>query len=88
MTETPPAGRRKLPARYHRFVMPLVLATLMSLIVSGIATIKTIGLAPGFAGEWAGAWIASLVVAYPTLLLVLPIVRRIVGLIVETPPGG
>jgi hypothetical protein len=31
------------------------------------------------------AWFLSWLVAFPTLLLVLPVVRRIVGLVVQQP---
>jgi len=77
--------RRKLPARFHGIVLPLVLSVLMSCIVSGVATLHATGLAGGFLGRWMGAWRASWLIAFPTLLAVLPVVRRIVGWIVESP---
>jgi hypothetical protein len=74
---------RKLPARYGAIVMPLVLSVVMSCIVSLIATLRAAGF-DGFAfGGWLQAWGLSWLVAFPTLLLVLPFVRRLVGLLVE-----
>lgn len=78
-------ARRKLPARYANIVMPFVLSVLMTFIVSAISTLKSLGLSPAFARTWLVAWGLSWLVAFPTLLLVLPLVRRIVALVVETP---
>ncbi|MFG1418857.1 DUF2798 domain-containing protein [Xanthobacter sp. V0B-10] len=79
------AGRRRLPARYAGFVMPLVLSVLMTLVVSAVATAHGFGLTADFLAVWPGAWGLSWLVAFPTLLLVLPLVRRIVALVVEVP---
>jgi hypothetical protein len=79
-------GVRRLPSRYAAFVMPLVLSVLMSLVVSGVATLKSLGIGAAFLSTWPIAWLLSWLVAFPTLLLVLPLVRRIVGLVVEPAP--
>jgi hypothetical protein len=76
---------RRLPARYAGIVMPLILSILMAGIVSCVATLTSLGMTPDFVGHWLGAWLASWLIAFPTLLLVLPIVRRIVALVVEPP---
>ena len=78
---------QKLPARYAGFVMPLILSLMMTFIVSAIAIWKSIGFAPDFLSAWIGAWVASWIVAFPTLLFMLPLVRRLVGLIVALPNG-
>jgi hypothetical protein len=83
--DAPAPARRKLPARYAAIVMPTVLATIMTFIISGVATLINIGPIPGFTGIWMKAWGMSFIVALPTLLAALPIVRRIVALLVETP---
>ena len=74
---------KKLPPRYNGIVTPLVLSMLMCCIVSGISTLKGVGPAPGAFGIWISAWALSWLVAFPTLLFVLPLVRRIVGVLVE-----
>lgn len=78
-------GFRKLPARYAGVVLPLVLSIFMSGVVSAVATAANGGGGPHFLPSWLNAWGASWLVAFPTLLLVLPIVRRLVGAIVELP---
>ncbi|MDI1264297.1 MAG: DUF2798 domain-containing protein [bacterium] len=76
---------RKLPARYAPVVMPFILSILMTFVVSMISTLRSLGPTPAFFATWPGAWAISWVVAFPTLLAVLPLVRRIVALVVEAP---
>lgn len=75
--------RRRLPARYAAIISPLVLSLLMTFIVSLISTLKSLGLHPSMPNIWMVAWGLSWLVAFPTLLVVLPIVRRIVGMVCE-----
>lgn len=82
MTELTPRDYR-LPARWAAFVMPLILSICMSFIVSGIATLKAIGPAADFFPVWMSGWAISWAVAFPTPLLVLPVVRKLVSLIVR-----
>ena len=84
-TDTPATflGMRKLPARAATWVMPLLLSILMTFIVSMISTLRSTGLAPGMLQMWLGSWALSWVVAFPTLLLVLPLVRRATAAIVD-----
>ena len=69
-------GIPKLPARFGPWVMPLLLSLLMTCIVSFISTLKGVGLSPHFASKWLGAWGVSWLIAFPVLLLVLPVVRK------------
>ncbi len=76
---------KKLPHRYQAIVMPLVLSVLMSAIVSFVSTASGSGFQPGLLSLWLQAWAFSWLVAFPSLLLVLPLVRRIVAATVEQP---
>ncbi|WP_134500986.1 DUF2798 domain-containing protein [Microvirga pakistanensis] len=76
---------RKLPARAQAVVFPMILSLLMSGIVSTIATLRAVGITPGVGARILEAWGMSYVIAFPTALLVMPLVRRIVAAIVETP---
>jgi len=75
--------KNRLPARYNAIAIPLLLSLLMTCIVSGIATVNSIGLADDLAEKWMGAWGLSWAVAFPIMLFVLPVVRRIVAVFVE-----
>ena len=83
---TPRSQRRKLPARYATIVSPLVLSLLMTFIVSFISTLKSLGFHASLPSIWMSAWGLSWLVAFPTLLVVLPLVRRIVSWVVAPPP--
>lgn len=74
---------RKLPARYGALVTPLILSGLMTLIVSGISTLRVLGPTPAFLQSWPSAWGLSWLIAFPVLLLALPLARRLTAMIVS-----
>ncbi|CAM5765320.1 DUF2798 domain-containing protein [Bosea minatitlanensis] len=76
---------RRLPARYAAVVMPFILSVLMTFVVSGISTLKALGPTAAFLWTWPESWALSWIVAFPTLLLVLPLVRRLVAVVVAPP---
>lgn len=78
-------GTPKLPAKYATVVMPFFLSILMSCIVSGISTFNGVGASAQFIELWLGAWLISWIVAFPTLLMVLPLVRKLTAAFVELP---
>jgi len=71
------------PARFAPVLFGLVLSGLMSLVVSGIATFRTAGPVDGFFGLWIAAWLPSWAVAFPVVLFVAPLTRRIVQKLVR-----
>ena len=56
---------KKLPARYLPLATPFVLSGIMSLLVTGVATLKGFGPVSNFAKLWMGAWAVSWPVAFP-----------------------
>lgn len=76
-------GLPKLPARSAAWVMPLLLSILMTFIVSMISTLRGVGLSPEMPRIWFSAWGLSWLVAFPTLLLILPLVRKATAAIVD-----
>ena len=76
-------GIPKLPARYGSLVTPLLLSIFMTCIVSLISTLKGIGMSSQFTSKWLGAWGVSWVIAFPVLLLALPVVRRATAVLVR-----
>ena len=73
---------RRLPARTAPLVTAFLLSILMTCVVSGIATLLSLGPTPDALWHWPRAWGLSWLVAFPPLLLVLPLVRRAVARIV------
>ncbi|MDO9296318.1 DUF2798 domain-containing protein [Bradyrhizobium sp.] len=87
MTSLPdPRRRGKLPARYAAIVLPLVLSLLMTFVISGVSTLMSLGPTSAFVSTWPAAWALSWIVAFPTLVVLLPLVRRLVAFVVEAPP--
>jgi len=78
-------GFRKLPAKYNGIVMPLLLSIFMTFVVSFISTLRSIGMSDKLAIIWLGAWGISWIIAFPTLLMVLPVVRKITQFFVMKP---
>ena len=74
---------KKLPAWTHHFIAPLIITMLMSAIVSGVATWNAVGFA-GLRAVWLYSWLWSWLVAYPALLVVMPIARKLMTYIVES----
>jgi hypothetical protein len=76
---------QKLPPRHNAIAMQFVLSMLMT----GISTLTVVGLKAGWHGLWYKAWLLSWAVAFPTMVFVLPIARRLVAQFVEQPgvPG-
>ena len=67
--------------RFAPILFGFLLSGLMSLVVSGIATVRAVGLVDGFPALWMSSWL----VAFPTVLVVAPLVRRLVaGIVRET----
>jgi hypothetical protein len=68
-----------IPQRYAPILFGFILSGLMSAIVSAIATLRTLGPEPGIVAVWAGSWLTSWAIAFPAVLVVAPITRRLVA---------
>lgn len=71
--------------RFAPVLFGFLLSALMSLIVSGVATLRNAGPVDAFVSLWLGAWLPSWVIAFPTVLVVAPLARRLVGMLVKAP---
>lgn len=75
-----------IPQRFAPYLFGLILSGQMSFIVSGIATLRAVGLVPDLFGLWIGAWLPSWGIAFPTVLFVAPLTRRLVALMTTPAP--
>ncbi len=82
---TGPLGIALLHTRYSCVVLPLFLSIIMTCVVSLVSTLHGFGLAIGMLQVWLGSWAWSWAIAFPTLLVVLPFVRRATYAIVQMP---
>ncbi len=72
-----------LPKKAEPVVFGLLLSGMMSFIVSGISTIIGRGFNAGLPLNWLLAWLPSWAIAFPAVLVVAPLVRRLVGMVVR-----
>jgi Protein of unknown function (DUF2798) len=68
-----------IPARYAFILFGLILSGLMSCLVSGLSTFRALGMGPDFWMLWLGNWAVSWATAFPIVLVVAPLTRRIVA---------
>ena len=74
-----------MSARFAPVLFGFILSGLMSLLVSGIAIFRNAGLIDGFLGIWISAWLPSWLIAFPVVLVVAPVARRLVSFLVKAP---
>ncbi|MGB1234433.1 MAG: DUF2798 domain-containing protein [Planktomarina sp.] len=66
-----------IPTQFAPVLFGFILSGLMSCIVSGIATLRATGM-DFTLSLWGSSWITSWIVAFPAVLIVAPIARRLV----------
>ena len=79
---------KKLPASYMRYALPAGTTVFMTFLVSGVATWRALGPVPGMFGTWMTSWFIAWCVAFPTMVVVLPRVRRVLGRFIEDGGNG
>lgn len=71
-----------IPKKYGPILFSLILSGVMSLLVSGIATLRAVGMTDGMVSLMAGAWLAAWIVAFPAVMVVSPFARKVVQLVI------
>lgn len=71
-----------IPAKYTHYVFSFFMALLMSCIMSFVITVFNVGLVDNLLFIWLKAWGFAFMVAFPTINVVAPIVRKLVTLVV------
>jgi hypothetical protein len=69
----------RLPARYAPVLFSALLSAIMVCIVSAFVLTLSQGIHPGFLAQWLRSCVTTWPVAFPTVAIVAPWVRRIVG---------
>ncbi|NBO20687.1 MAG: DUF2798 domain-containing protein, partial [Rhodobacteraceae bacterium] len=69
--------------RYAPILFGFLLSGMMSCLVSGLSTLRAIGLDGHFPMIWMGNWAVSWATAFPVVLIVAPLTRRIVARLVR-----
>jgi hypothetical protein len=71
-----------IPARFAPILFGFLLSGMMSFLVSGLSTFRALGIGSHFAQAWMGNWAVSWLTAFPVVLIVAPITRRLVARLV------
>ena len=69
----------RIPARFAPIVFGALLSAIMVAIVSAFVLASSQGLHAGFPAQWVKSCMLTWPVAFPTVTLVAPWVRRVVG---------
>ena len=69
----------RIPVRFAPIVFGALLSAIMVAIVSAFVLTTTFGIHPGFAAQWFKSCLTTWPIAFPTVTLVAPWVRRAVG---------
>ena len=72
-----------IPKKYTTYVFSFFMSLLMSCIMSLVISIFNVGLVEGIITIWLKAWGFAFVVAFPTIVVISPIVRRLVNVVVD-----
>lgn len=75
----------KLHPKHMVWMMPLVLSCLMSGAISLINILINKGWFEGIFIFWLKSWGISWLFAFPLVLMILPLVRKIVTMFIDTP---
>ena len=73
----------KLPSRFASILFSLIVSLTMSCIVAGISTFSTISFSNDFFMFWIVAWGKSWPIAFPILLTVVPMARKLVNVFLD-----
>ena len=77
----------RIPVRFAPLLFSALLSAIMVAIVSAFVLITSQGLQPGFVAQWTRSCLTTWPIAFPTVFVVAPLVRRMVArlTVVETP---
>ena len=67
-----------IPAKYGQVTFIFFVSICMSCVVSGVSVLTTAGFVDAIFALWMTAWLKSWVIAFPSLLIIAPLVRRCV----------
>lgn len=74
---------RKLPPKWGLIVMPLLMSGMMSGIICMVNLLRVFGWRMDVLQEWPSTWLMAWAVAFPSVLLVMPVAKRITAKLVR-----
>jgi len=77
-----------IPRKHHKIVFSFFMALLMSGIMSFVISVFNVGMVPNIITLWLKAWSFAFTIAFPTILIVSPLVHKLVSLVLHEEAGG
>jgi len=74
---------RKIDRRYAGTLLTFLTSLMMSCLMSLVVTLRHVGFVTEVWGLWMEAFPVAFAVAFPVVLIVLPLARRLVELVTE-----
>ena len=69
--------------KYHGIVFAFFMSLLMSCLMSLVITLFNVGLVHNIIFIWLKAWGFAFIIAFPAVILVTPLVRKLVELVIR-----
>ena len=75
----------RIPVRYSNLLFGAMLSMIMVTVISGAVVLVTQGLSANFLAQWFKGFAIAWPIAFPTVLVVAPLVRKIVARLTAGP---
>jgi len=74
---------KMIARRYQPIVFAFFMALLMSCLMSFVISVANLGFVNNILFIWLRAWAFAFTIAFPAIILVAPVVRRLVDIVLE-----
>jgi hypothetical protein len=69
--------------KHHKVVFSFFMALLMSGIMSFVISVFNVGMVTNIITIWLQAWSFAFIIAFPTIIIVSPVVHKLVALVLH-----
>ena len=74
---------KKIPKKYTELLFAFVMSLLMAFLMSGVLTVVFAGVNKQFLAHWMNGFVHAWPIAFPSILVIAPLVRKIVTALTE-----
>lgn len=69
--------------RYEFYIFSFLVTMFMSFVISGVLVVVNLGIVDSFLIIWLHAWWKAWLVAFPSVLFIIPVVRKLMARIMK-----
>jgi hypothetical protein len=73
----------KIHKKHEGKITLIVMVFCMTMVLTFVRTVKDVGMEPNFITEWVKSWGFSYVVALPTVMVIMPVIKRTISKFIE-----